>query len=155
MDFYLSSNSATRKVIDWSEWILLVAVGGIIYNPRLSDSIVTFSTGIIFIVAGIWMHSQSHKVHSQAHDSKERIFKIITTGIYSKIRHPGYLGYLLGYIGVFFAIGSYSILIVSAIYTISFLYSIREEEKYLTIKFGQEYEEYKKETPWKLIPYVF
>lgn len=155
MDFYLSSGKGVRKIADYCEWIILVLVGVIFDSPRLADSIYIFIIGIILMVVGYQVHGLSHRVHRQAHDSKEEITAIVTTGIYSKIRHPGYLGYLLGYMGVFLAIGSYSMLIVILAYTLSFIYSIISEENFLKEKFGNKYESYIKQVPWRLVPYIF
>jgi protein-S-isoprenylcysteine O-methyltransferase Ste14 len=154
MDLYLSSGNATKKILDWGEWILLVAVGVIFKEPRLGDSIIYFVSGAILIILGVYMHSLSHKIHFQAHYRKEDITKLATTGIYSKIRHPGYLGYIMGYFGVFLMIGAYSMLAVIFLYLVSFSLSIRSEEKYLRSKFGKEYDDYARRVQWRLIPYI-
>lgn len=155
MDFYLSRGKSVRKIAEYGEWIILVLVGAVFDSPRLPDSIYIFISGIILMVAGYWIHNLSHQAHRQAHDSKEAIRAIVTTGIYSKIRHPGYLGYLLGYLGVFLAIGSYPMLIVILAYTLSFIHSIISEENFLREKFGNKYETYIKQVPWRLVPYLF
>jgi len=51
--------------------------------------------GISLLILGSIIHGLSHKEHKQAHSKAEDIEKIVTTGIYSKIRHPGYLGLIL------------------------------------------------------------
>jgi protein-S-isoprenylcysteine O-methyltransferase Ste14 len=80
-----------------------------------------------------------------------RPVRIVTTGVYSIVRHPQYLGGLLAHIGFSFLLSAlYSLLstplIVALIYFIS-----RKEESELTREFGKEYIEYKKRVPM-LIP---
>jgi protein-S-isoprenylcysteine O-methyltransferase Ste14 len=69
--------------------------------------------------------------------------QVITTGIFSIVRHPVYLGSILLYLG--FILLSLSLLSVLVwILIIVFYYMIsRYEEKLLTQRFGSVYEEYK------------
>ena len=80
---------------------------------------------------------------------------IVTTGIYSKIRHPGYLGLILMYFGV--ALLFHNILANIAAVILSFLQILTAfaEERFLIKKFGEEYEEYMRRVPWRFIPKVF
>lgn len=72
--------------------------------------------------------------------------RLVTKGIYSKIRNPMYLGIILLHIGFPLAAKSLSTLI-SAIIWISLILTWRYiEEKDLERKFGKEYLEYKKTT---------
>lgn len=73
--------------------------------------------------------------------------QVITTGVFSIVRHPIYLGLILLYLG--FILLSLSLLSVLVwILIIVFYYMIsRYEEKLLTQRFGSVYEEYKKKVP--------
>lgn len=73
--------------------------------------------------------------------------QVITTGVFSIVRHPVYLGSILLYLG--FILLSLSLLSVLVwILIIVFYYMIsRYEEKLLTQRFGSVYEEYKKKVP--------
>jgi protein-S-isoprenylcysteine O-methyltransferase Ste14 len=76
--------------------------------------------------------------------------KVVTTGVYSIVRHPQYLGGLLAHVGFSFLLsGWYSLLstplVVTGVYLIS-----RKEETELTREFGQEYLDYKRKTPMLL-----
>ncbi|MFW9903790.1 MAG: methyltransferase family protein [Candidatus Thorarchaeota archaeon] len=73
--------------------------------------------------------------------------KVITTGVYSVIRHPQNLGALLAHIGISVLLSAwYSLsltpLLVIYIYLISW-----KEEKELVKEFGSDYEEYQKQVP--------
>ncbi len=47
------------------------------------------------------IHGISHVHHKGAHSTTDEIEEIVTTGIYSKIRHPGYLGIIPNVRGLF------------------------------------------------------
>lgn len=76
--------------------------------------------------------------------------QVITTGVFSIVRHPIYLSSILLYLG--FILLSLSLLSVLVwILIIVFYYMIsRYEEKLLTQRFGSAYEEYKKKVPMLL-----
>jgi protein-S-isoprenylcysteine O-methyltransferase Ste14 len=81
--------------------------------------------------------------------------KLITTGIYSKVRHPSYSGSLMAFLGLGLTLGNWiSLLIIFIPILIVFLYRIRIEEKALKDNFGEEYQIYSGRTK-KMIPYIF
>jgi protein-S-isoprenylcysteine O-methyltransferase Ste14 len=73
--------------------------------------------------------------------------KIVTTGVYSIVRHPQYLGGILAHIGFSFLLSAtYSLLSTPLIITLIYVISMKEERE-LTKEFGQKYINYKKKTP--------
>jgi protein-S-isoprenylcysteine O-methyltransferase Ste14 len=79
--------------------------------------------------------------------------KLIVTGPYKLCRNPMILGAILYYLGVGIYFGSLEIGLVMLLLTwkIGSAYVKFIEEKELERRFGEEYEEYRKETPF-LIP---
>lgn len=80
--------------------------------------------------------------------------KLVTSGPYSVVRHPIYLGYFLNHLG--FLLASFNIenlLLISALYFFQIL-RIREEEQILMDK-APGYAEYMSKTRFRLIPGVF
>tara|TARA_Y100000310_G_C20626110_1_gene785993 strand:+ start:1222 stop:1635 length:414 start_codon:yes stop_codon:yes gene_type:complete len=72
--------------------------------------------------------------------------KIVTRGIYSKIRHPIYIGQALCAAGWIFIIESLAVRVICvAIILITIVRAILEE-RVLTKRFGKQYLEYKKRT---------
>jgi protein-S-isoprenylcysteine O-methyltransferase Ste14 len=71
---------------------------------------------------------------------------LVKKGVYSKLRHPMYIGIMLMHIG--FPIASRSLLtLVSSVIWVSIILSWRYmEEKSLERKFGEKYVEYRKST---------
>ncbi|BFI73424.1 arginine/ornithine antiporter ArcD [Nanoarchaeota archaeon] len=81
--------------------------------------------------------------------------QIIKKGIYKYIRHPGYFGEMLIFLGLGFVTFNIVGVLASIIVDI-FVYvgEVLPEEKYMIDKFGDEYKQYMKET-YRFIPYIF
>lgn len=71
---------------------------------------------------------------------------LVTTGIYSKIRNPMYLGLILAHIGFPLAARSLLTLVTAIIWIPLILVWKHWEEQALEAKFGLQYSEYKKRT---------
>ena len=80
---------------------------------------------------------------------------LITGGIYKIVRHPIYLGNSLLIIGLAIFFYSKTALIFSILYFISYSPLIILEEKILLEEYRKEYQEYKRNTPYILIPKIF
>jgi protein-S-isoprenylcysteine O-methyltransferase Ste14 len=93
---------------------------------------------IFFTVARIQLGS-SFQASAEAH-------KLVTTGIYKKLRHPIYLFGSIFLLGMIFITQVFPLLIIWALLIILQIRRIKKEEKVLTEKFGNEYPEYKKQT---------
>jgi protein-S-isoprenylcysteine O-methyltransferase Ste14 len=80
---------------------------------------------------------------------------LVTTGLYRRVRHPGYLGQLLVFVGFGVALANW-IAIVGMLLpvVIVFGWRIRVEEAEMGRHFGQAYETYRRGT-WRLIPGVY
>ena len=80
---------------------------------------------------------------------------LITAGIYSRVRNPLYLSNLLLSAGwAFLFRGNYSLMCLP-IWFSSYALLIFFEEKGLAEEYGQKYQTYKNQVPYRLIPYLF
>jgi protein-S-isoprenylcysteine O-methyltransferase Ste14 len=79
---------------------------------------------------------------------------LLTTGIYSVIRHPSYLGLLVNAFGWGLAFRSWAGVLLAALLVPLLLARIRSEEALLRAQFGAEYDAYCARTS-RLIPGVF
>ena len=155
---YLLMKPSTRGII---EWFLLFFIGGCGYffsTLILPLNLYFLTLGIVLLILGSIIHRLSHKEHKQAHSKAESIEKIVTTGIYSKyskIRHPGYLGLILMYLGVAFLFHNILAIVGSIIFSFLQILTALAEEKYLIKKLREEYEEYMRRVSWRFIPKVF
>lgn len=73
--------------------------------------------------------------------------RVIKEGIYSKIRHPQYLGGMLSHVGITFLLSAYYSLISTPIILILMILLAWWEEKKLSDEFGEDYLDYKRRTP--------
>jgi protein-S-isoprenylcysteine O-methyltransferase Ste14 len=155
LDLYFEKKTLFRKIIDIGEWVIIIGIGIILPTPRLNLSFFNYIIGLGLLGGGVWLHKLAHQVNPQAHFPKEKVTKLITEGVYSKIRHPAYTAYLLAYFGAFFILKSFWTLIPIFIFSYVFYDAAKKEEKFLLGKFGKEYEEYVKKVRWRFIPYIF
>lgn len=82
-----------------------------------------------------------------------RAEKVITTGVYSIIRHPQNFGALLAHLGISIILSAlYSLLLTPFMVLYIYFISVKEEKE-LIIEFGEEYEDYKAKVPM-LIPRI-
>ena len=79
---------------------------------------------------------------------------LIQHGIYRHVRHPAYLGTILGCLAVPLILHSVYGFAVMLLLIPCLLFRIRIEEAELLASFGKDYEAYMEHT-WKLVPYVY
>ncbi len=116
-----------------------------------SISILQLIISFPFISIGAWFGIVGVKEITLKVAETHRPEKVISTGVYSKIRHPQYFGTISSHLGISFLFSSfYSILLTPLIIVIIYLISWKEEKE-LIREFGKEYENYKKNVPM-LIP---
>jgi len=76
-----------------------------------------------------------------------RTEKIVSSKIYSIIRHPQYFGGLLAHIGISFLLSSlFSLILTPLVFLLNFLVAWKEEKE-LIKEFGKDYEIYKENVP--------
>ena len=155
LDRYLLIKPTIRGWIE-SSVIIISGILGIILNSFKMPffPVINIIGGVLVIISGIF-HGHCGKTHKQAHDQANDIKKIITTGIYSKIRHPIYLSLILMNLGIALAFGVYWSLFFSIIFSIFAVLTSSKEEQFLLDRFKKEYEEYMKKVPYRLIPEIF
>jgi protein-S-isoprenylcysteine O-methyltransferase Ste14 len=80
--------------------------------------------------------------------------KLVTTGIYSAIRHPSYLGLIISSLGWGLAFRSGVGVLLTLLLIVPVVGRMRAEEQLLRTQFGTEYEAYRARTS-RLIPGVY
>jgi protein-S-isoprenylcysteine O-methyltransferase Ste14 len=98
---------------------------------------------IVLVISGLLAWAGLKIVFGETREEPQ----IITTSVFSIVRHPIYLGSILFYLG--FILLSLSLLSVLVWFIIIIFYYIisRYEEKLQTQRFGSVYKEYKKKVP--------
>ncbi|HVN38210.1 MAG TPA: isoprenylcysteine carboxylmethyltransferase family protein [Myxococcota bacterium] len=80
---------------------------------------------------------------------------LVTSGIYRRIRHPGYLSALLVWIGSALATRSaVAAPLAGGVLLVAYTYRIHTEERMLREAFGERFAEYQRRS-WRLLPFVY
>jgi len=116
------------------------------------------TAGVIVIATGLGIRSTAIVTLGESFSSNVAILdsqKVMRKGPYRFVRHPSYLGLLLGFV----AAGVHSrnwIALASAVVptTTAMLYRIHVEELALNAAFGEEYSSYSRETK-RLLPGIY
>ena len=81
--------------------------------------------------------------------------ELIETGLYKYIRHPGYLGQLVIFLGISTSLSNWlSVLFMIFSVLIGYAYRITIEERFMKKQMGQKYIDYQKRTK-RLIPLIY
>jgi len=117
-----------------------------------------FVIGSVLILAGLIIRLTSiMKLKQQFTYTVTKIenHELIETGLYKKIRHPGYLGQLIIFLGITVCLSNWmSVLLMMLPVLSGYLYRINVEEKFMAEQMGQKYLDYKKRTK-RLIPVIY
>jgi protein-S-isoprenylcysteine O-methyltransferase Ste14 len=125
---------------------------------RIKSNIMFNIFGLFVMLVGISIRIISAKTLGMFYTRtlrKSENQRIIKEGIYKFIRHPGYLGDLLIFLGSCIAVSNIiSTILITVLMLSSYIYRIMVEEKMLIDVFGESYKNYTKETK-RLIPFIF
>ena len=134
-----------------------------IYDFSRSQSLENY-TDIVFSTFAVLLILSSIMVNQVAVRTLGKFFdrltikpehQLVTTGIYSKVRHPIYLSYILLFTG--FCTSLQSIISIGLLAVVCILWfgnRIAIEEEMLSQKFGDDYKAYKQQTK-KLFPFIY
>ncbi len=113
--------------------------------------------GVVLALCGLLMRTWANRVLGRFYTRTLRVAEgqaIVQDGPYRVIRHPGYLGMILLWLGVSMATGDWIILaVVVLVIAVSYYYRIETEEKML-MSMLPGYAEYRSKT-WRLIPPIY
>jgi protein-S-isoprenylcysteine O-methyltransferase Ste14 len=150
-----------------SLWLLygLITVGyalsfsvGATKTGRVYPWNIFFAIGMTLVAAGLAVRIHSILTLKQFFTysvSKVENQKIIETGLYKFIRHPGYLGQLMIFIGISTSISNWlSVLAMMIPVTVGYLYRIRVEERFMIEQLGGDYLNYQERTK-RIIPMIY
>ena len=79
---------------------------------------------------------------------------LITTGIYGIVRHPIYSGTLIAVLGLTILLKSIISIAYFPVLVLLYFLGLDPEERILIEQYGDEYIEYKKKVPKRLIPFI-
>lgn len=140
-------------------WILPQPRFVIFSGPSISVPFVDFSIPILHLIIalplllmGAWIAISAIEAISKVTgmevvDAHSKPTEIVTSGPYSVIRHPQYLGADLAHIGGSVLLSASYALLFTPIYVLCNYLISWKEEKELASEFGKEYKNYQKKVP--------
>jgi protein-S-isoprenylcysteine O-methyltransferase Ste14 len=132
------------KLLYWVDVAFFLSFGVFMLSQPSRDIRYFIGMGMAVVGLALWVLARlllgkSFSVSAQAK-------QLVTTGLYSKFRHPIYLFAGVGFTGLFVAWGKpYPLLTFLVIYSTQIL-RIRKEESVLEKAFGDEYRRYRART---------
>ena len=128
----------TSMVVMWVSWFAAgvlapvhLALPGVVRWAGLGAVVM----GVVLAVGGMWQLG-----------GVENIDHLVTTGLFSKVRHPMYVGFALWIIGWCAYTGAVTDLILAPLGLASVLWWRRLEESDLAARYGSEYAQYRATT---------
>ena len=116
-----------------------------------------FYPGIFLMLLGVLVRQWAIAVLGRFFSLTVRVatdHRVVTRGPYRLVRHPSYTGVLITFIGLGLAVQSLGgLLVLLGVFSLSYGYRIRVEEKTLLSELGQDYASYMKRTK-RLIPFL-
>ena len=119
-------------------WLAL-HVSSVTWTPERVAGAVIAAVGLVLLLVARIQLGRSFAVSAQAR-------KLVTTGLYSRIRNPIYVFSALFLCGVAIAMGRPVLLLVLLVLVPVQISRARKEERVLTEAFGEEYVRYKAQT---------
>jgi protein-S-isoprenylcysteine O-methyltransferase Ste14 len=140
MGYWLSfiiASTKTGRIYHWNTLFIIGSVLAVIGLIIRITSILTLKKQFTYTVTKIEDH------------------ELIAEGLYKWIRHPGYLGQLIIFLGISTCLSNWiSILLMIIPVLLGYLNRINVEEKFMAQQMGQKYTDYRKRTK-RLIPAIY
>lgn len=135
--------------------LFVLVIPAMLESPEPNDILSPFAWTIIAVlisVAGAVVRAYTIGTTprgTSGRNTKQQVAESLnTTGIYSVVRHPLYLGNYLMWIGIVCFTGNVAfILMVTLMYWLYYERIMMAEEQFLTAKFGEAYQKWSAQTP--------
>jgi protein-S-isoprenylcysteine O-methyltransferase Ste14 len=134
---FIAASTHAGRIYHWNTLFLVGSLLAIIGLIVRITSIVTLKQQFTYTVTKVEDH------------------ELIEKGLYKYIRHPGYLGQLIIFLGISVSLSNWLSVLLMIIPVLSgYIYRIIIEEKFMAEQLGQKYIDYQKRTK-RLIPLVY
>ena len=141
-------------IVHYSPLLLIIMIGpltGLFSIWRLPmDMFLSIILGISIFLIGTFVYFKWEIFWHKNYNGQ-----LVTKGIFQYIRHPHYTSLLIVGFGLALFFYSIAALFLAFISVPIMMWSIFDEEKLLVKQYGEDYKEYMKNVPWRIIPRVF
>jgi protein-S-isoprenylcysteine O-methyltransferase Ste14 len=133
------------RVLYWIDLVIFPAFGAFVLSEWQWNVRYFIGIGMAAVGFALWLTARIQI--GQSFSIRARARRLVTTGLYSKFRHPIYLFGGVAYSGLFIAWGKLvPLLCFVLIYPIYQILRLRKEERVLEEAFGEEYRQHKART---------
>jgi protein-S-isoprenylcysteine O-methyltransferase Ste14 len=134
--------------------LILDALGVAVLPVDLVEGLAAFSVMVLGIALRVWAAITLGEYYTTTLMMTEGQ-KLVTTGPYARVRHPGYLGEILIWTGLgVLSSNLIAMILLPVMFVVVLLYRISSEERMLAKELGNDYVQYQRRT-CKLIPFVY
>jgi protein-S-isoprenylcysteine O-methyltransferase len=148
--------STVVLIASYGSGIVLAAVLGLLGVATLPVGLRW--AGVALLAAGLGLRAWGMSVLGRFYSRTLRVVSdqhVVTAGPYRWIRHPGYAGSLLVWVGFYLGAGNWAALLVAgSLLVAAYVWRIRGEETMLVDAFGEEYVAYQRRTA-RLVPHLY
>jgi len=141
-------------IVHYAPLLLIIMIGPLtaIYGAWKLPFDMWFSIifGIIIFLLGAFVYFKWEIFWHKTYHGQ-----LVTDGIFRYIRHPHYTSLIIVGFGLAFFFYSIAALFIAIIAVPIMIWSIFDEEKLLIKQYGEEYKQFMKKTPWRIIPKIF
>ncbi len=135
------------KVAIWSTYLLTIGCMLIFHNRLYPNDVLSLVASVVLIAAGGVIALAGEKALGESHTTLPEARKLVTRGIYAKIRHPMYTGVQLVFWGLSLWLASLVGFVLSLALVLPLhIWRAKAEERLLIEIFGDEYLQYKSRT---------
>ena len=107
--------------------------------------LIILAAGLVLIFLPVFVFRSKGKVKKENNWTETSV--LVDTGIYSVVRHPLYLGWLLMYLGIILCSQHWLTIIIGIIGMVCVYLISRQEDQRLVEKFGDAYKHYMQSVP--------
>lgn len=155
---FFHKDNIRKLVLRFAEAVLILQLLGLPLFQVSNSSIVIQMIGLVFVILGASISISARKelgtnwAHAFEYQVKKKQ-ELVTTGVYSFIRHPIYTGIILGFVGGELVAKSY-LALFGFVLVWGAYHQGRMEEKLLLKHFRDSYKKYMKQTKM-FIPHLW
>lgn len=152
----LLARPARHRDASWVSVLLNIyaAFSYVLFDPRATTQLVPELAGASLQVCGTLWQFAAKLVIGRSFGVLPAVRGIVIGGPYRIVRHPIYLGYLIGHIAFLLVNFSWrNLIVLSVLYAVQVL-RIRREETILSAN-SADYRLYQQRVRWRLVPFIY
>jgi len=132
------------KLLYWMDAVFFLCFGVYVVAQTAVDNRYIIGIGMAIFGFALWVMARIQLGESFSVTAQAKA--LVTTGLYSKIRHPIYFFAGIAFLGLFIAWGKLIPLVVFLVLYPMQILRIKKEEAVLEQEFGEEYRRYQEST---------